>query len=144
MSNITILINENINILNQFINQNMSEQNSLKKSFQIDFEKIKKKLKIAQSFDQSTVVDKIYLIIRQNRKIINNLYNPKKIDETISIQKIFNFLTFDENKNLKKMYTGMYWLLNKYGDKNNPFNVHVKDILNGDDRTRINIIIIVN
>lgn len=141
MSNITILINENINILNQFINQNMSEQNSLKKCFQTDFEKIKRKLKIAQSFDQSTVVDKFYLIIRQNRKIITNLHNPKKIDETISIQKIFNFLTFDDNKNLKKMYTGMYWLLNKYGNVNNPFNVFVKNILNGDDRTRINIII---
>ena len=140
MSNMSILINENINILNMFINQNMSEQNLLKKKFQTDFDKIKRKLKITQSIDQSIVVDKFYLIIRQNRGIINNLYNPEKIDTTISVQKLFNFLTYDENTNLKKMYNGVYWLFNKYGDDNH-VNEYTKGILNGDDKTRIHIII---
>jgi hypothetical protein len=151
MSNISILINENINILSMFIEQNMSEQNELKSKFQNDFNELKRKLRSAQSFDQSTVVDKFYPIIIQNKNIILNLYDPLNPNEnTVNIRKIFDFLTCDNNKHLKKLYSGLYWLFNKYNDKSNKSNKknninnaekYIDGVLNGDDKTRIRIII---
>ena len=148
MSNISILINENINILSMFIEQNMSEQNELKSKFQNDFNELKRKLRSAQSFDQSTIVDKFYIIIIQNKNIILNLYDPLNLNEnTVNIRKIFEFLTCDNNKNLKKLYSGLYWLFNKYNNKSNKKNdinnaeKYIDGVLNGDDKTRIRIII---
>lgn len=145
MSNISILINENISILSMFIDDNLSEQNELKKKFQNDFNELKRKLRSAQNFDQSTVVDKFYPIIIQNKEIIHNLYDPDNINENVvSIHKIFKFLTCDDNKNLKKLYTGFYWLYNKYNTskkKNEAIDKYINGILKGDDETRIHIII---
>tara|TARA_Y100000389_G_C17426452_1_gene499835 strand:- start:233 stop:1423 length:1191 start_codon:yes stop_codon:yes gene_type:complete len=142
LSNFTILMNKNIDILKKLVSNNLSDKNELKETVLSEFNAVEQKLKVVKVIDQSVIIDKIYVLIRKNKDIILNLYNPEKIDSTISIKKIFNFMTCDNNVNLKKLYTGMHWLFKKYGNNNNNnANSFINDMFNGDDKTRIQTII---
>tara|TARA_B110000263_G_scaffold72932_1_gene63767 strand:+ start:2328 stop:3494 length:1167 start_codon:yes stop_codon:yes gene_type:complete len=143
LSNFIILINTNINFIYKFINLNINDNNPNKKIIFDELKSIEKKLKIVKHIDQSVIIEKIYIIILNNKNTINSLYNPNKIDNTISIKKWFNFLIFKDNINITKIINGLIWCVNNYNKDNDNNNYIIKimeKFAKGNDLMRIKLI----
>ena len=143
MSNFTILINNNIELLRKSIDINIDDNNPNKITIMGELNEAERNLKIVKYIDQSVLISKLYILILNNEETILSLYNPNKIDNSVSLKKWFDFLTIKDNVNMKSLYKGMYWLIERYTPDNysKPIRKNMKNIFKGDDKTRIKTII---